>query len=142
MTKRKTALPATDSPAGPRSGRGVRGLRAQASGVAAEAACCDALRRDGWAILGQRVRTPAGEVDIVAERAGLLAIVEVKHRPVLAEAAAAVSTRQRARLLLAGDILLGEHPDWGREGVRFDVMVVDAAGVVRRIADAFRHEAV
>jgi hypothetical protein len=32
-------------------------------------------------------------------------------------------------------------PDWGRRGVRFDVLVVDAAGEVRRIADAFRQDA-
>jgi putative endonuclease len=98
------------------------------------------LRADGWDILGQRVRTAAGEVDVIAEKAGLLAIVEVKHRPSLAGAAAALSVRQRGRLLLATEILLAEHPDWGREGVRFDVMLVDGAGVVRRIADAFRLE--
>jgi len=35
---------------------------------------------------------------------------------------------------------LAEHPDWVREGMRFDLLVVDHAGTVRRIADAFRHE--
>lgn len=80
----------------------------------------------------------AGEVDVVAERDGLLAIVEVKHRPSLADAAAALSVRQRNRLLMAAEILLGENPEWGRQGVRFDVVVIDAAGTIRRIADAFR----
>ena len=117
-----------------------RGRRAQASGLRAEASACAALRADGWDILGQRVRTAAGEVDVIAEKAGLLAIVEVKHRPSLAGAAAALSVRQRGRLLLAAEILLAEHPDWGREGVRFDVMLVDGAGVARRIVDAFRLE--
>jgi putative endonuclease len=36
---------------------------------------------------------------------------------------------------------LAENPGWGREGVRFDVLLVDAARTVRRIADAFRQEA-
>ena len=118
----------------------VRGLRAQASGLHAEAACCEALVAEGWTILGRRLRTMAGEVDLVAERGGLLAIIEVKHRPSLAAAAGAVSARQRARLLAAGEILLAAHPDWGREGVRFDVMVVDKELRVRRVVDAFRQE--
>jgi putative endonuclease len=99
-----------------------------------------ALRGDGWTVLGQRLRTPAGEIDIVSDRAGLLAIVEVKRRATLAEAAFALSARQQARLMAAAEILLAAHPDWGHAGVRFDVMLVDAAGRVRRIADAFRAE--
>jgi putative endonuclease len=106
----------------------------------AEAAARAALEADGWAILAERLRTAAGEIDLVAERDGLLAIIEVKHRPGLSEAAYALGARQRARLLTAGEIVLGEHPAWGRAGVRFDVIVVDGAGVVRRIADAFRAE--
>jgi putative endonuclease len=108
--------------------------------VDAEAAACAALERDGWTIHARRLRTSAGEVDVVAERNGLLAMVEVKARPRLADAAAALTPRQCARLLAAADIILAEHPDWGANGVRFDVLVVDAAGRVRRITDAFRLE--
>jgi putative endonuclease len=108
--------------------------------VAAEQAACAALERDGWTILGRRLRTKAGEIDIAAERDGLLALVEVKRRPTLAGGAAALGARQQARLIAAAEILLGEHPDWGSAGTRFDVLVVDAAGTVRRIADAFRVE--
>jgi putative endonuclease len=120
------------------SARQYRGQRAQARGITAEAAAAAALQRDGWAILAQRLRTEAGEIDLLAERAGMLAIVEVKARPNLADAAAAVSPRQRTRLLAAADIILADHPDWGSAGVRFDVLLVDAIGRVRRIADAFR----
>ncbi len=127
-----------DSPVS--SPRARRGGRAHASGMRAEAAACAALRLDGWEILGQRLRTPAGEVDVAAEKDGLLALVEVKHRPTLAGAVAALSPRQRARLLAAAEILLATNPAWGRNGVRFDVMLVDAAGTVRRVADAFRLE--
>lgn len=117
-----------------------RGGRCYARGLAAERAACAALERDGWAILLRRLRTEAGEIDVVAERDGLLAIVEVKARPTLAGAAAALSPRQRARLLAAAEIVLGQHPAWGVNGVRFDLLLVDAAGRVRRIADAFRLE--
>ena len=122
------------------STRSERGTRAQGRGVDAEALACAALERDGWTVLARRLRTDAGEVDVVAERDGLLTIVEVKARPTLAEAAAALSPRQRARLLAAAEQLLAEHPHWGARGVRFDVLLVDAAGAVRRIVDAFRLE--
>jgi putative endonuclease len=118
--------------------RRQRGRAAHASGIAAEDAACAAVIADGWTVLGRRMRTKAGEVDAVAEKAGMLAIIEVKSRPTLAEAAVALSVRQRTRLLGACEIILGEHPDWGVNGVRFDVLLVDAAGRVRRIADAFR----
>ena len=96
------------------------------------------IEAEGWRILGQRLRTAAGEIDLAAERDGLLVLIEVKARPSLVEAAFALTDRQRRRLEAACDILLAEHPDWGVEGVRFDLFVVDRAGRMRRIADAFR----
>ena len=109
-----------------------------ALGVAAEQHACAALAADGWSILGRRMRTKAGEVDAVAEKDGLVAFVEVKSRPTLAMAAEALGPRQQRRLIAAAEILLGEHPHWGQQGVRFDVVLVDRQSRVRRIADAFR----
>jgi putative endonuclease len=120
------------------SARRQRGQTAYANGLAAEEAACQALVADGWTIHARRLRTKAGEVDAVAEKAGILAIVEVKARPTLAAAATALTPKQRSRLLGACDIILGEHPDWGANGARFDILVVDQRGLVRRIADAFR----
>lgn len=109
-----------------------------AIGVRAEDIACAALRDRGWEIRARRLRTKAGEVDIIAEKDGLLSIVEVKARPTLAEAACALTQRQQARLLAACEIVLAEHPDWGVNGARCDIIVVDPAGRVRRIVDAFR----
>lgn len=120
--------------------RAQLGRAAHARGVAAEAAAGAALERDGWTVLARRLRTAAGEIDLVAEKAGLLALIEVKARPALADAAMALGPRQRARLLAAAELVLADNPGWGAAGVRFDVMLVDAAGQVRRVADAFRQE--
>ncbi len=120
--------------------RRARGQAAALRGRAAEDAAALALERDGWTVLGRRLRTEAGEVDLAAERDGLLALVEVKARPDLATAATALQPRQQARLLAAAELLLARNPEWGRAGVRFDLLLVDAAGRVRRIADAFRAE--
>ncbi|MBP0466029.1 YraN family protein [Roseomonas sp. PWR1] len=123
---------------GDRTRRLIRGRRAQAAGLDAEAIAAAALAREGWAVLARRARTPAGEIDMVAERDGLLAFVEVKARPSLSEAALALGARQRARLLAAAECWLAAHPGHGAAGMRFDVVIVAADGTARRIADAFR----
>ncbi len=123
-----------------RTVRARRGGRAHADGHDAESIACAALERDGWQVLARRLRTALGEIDVVAERDGLLAFVEVKSRPTLFAAAHALAPRQQARLLAAAEIVLSEQPGWGRAGIRLDLIVVDAGGAVRRIADAFRRE--
>jgi putative endonuclease len=118
--------------------RRQRGLRAEIRGRDAVAIGAEALAAEGWTILGRRLRTPAGELDLVVERDGLLAFVEVKARPSLHEAAYALGAAQRRRLAAAADSWLAQHPGHGAAGIRFDVLVVAADGTVRRIADAFR----
>lgn len=120
--------------------RPARGRAAQRLGLSAEAAASAALEAAGWTVKVRRHRTAAGEIDLIAERAGLLAFVEVKARPTLADAAWSLGPKQRARLLAAAEIVIAEHPEWGPAGIRFDVLLVDAAGAVRRIEDAFRLE--
>ena len=120
--------------------RHTRGRAAQARGARAEQAAKAALVYYGWQILGERVRTPAGEIDIVAERDGICSFVEVKARPTLYEAAYALTERQQKRLLAAGEILLAENPHWARAGARHDLILVDANLNVRRVQDAFRPE--
>lgn len=93
---------------------------------------------EGWHVLARRARTKAGELDLVAEREGLLAFIEVKARATLADAAWALRPAQRARLLAGADAWLAGNPGHGAAGIRFDVMLVDPAGRVRRVADAFR----
>ncbi len=99
-----------------------------------------ALVRDGFVILGRRLRTTLGEIDVVAATGELLVFAEVKRRADLGRAAAALGTRQQARLLAAAECLLAANPDWSRNAIRFDVLLVDGAGRVRRVADAFRQE--
>jgi putative endonuclease len=120
------------------SPRPERGFRAEAAGRAAEALAEAALVADGWVVLGRRVRTPGGELDLVLECEGLLAFVEVKARASLREAAFSLQPRQRARLVMAAECWLAENPGHGAAGMRFDVLLVAADGSVRRIKDAFR----
>jgi putative endonuclease len=111
---------------------------AEARGRSAEDRVAERLEGEGWQILGRRVRTVAGEIDLIAEREGLLAFIEVKARPQLAEAAHALGPRQRRRLLAAAEVWLVDHGSHGAAGIRFDVVLLDSEGRMRRIADAFR----
>lgn len=110
-------------------------------GRAAEARATAALEAEGWRVLARRARTGLGELDVVAEREGLLAFIEVKARPTLTDAAFALGAAQQRRLAAAAEAWMAANPGHGAAGVRFDLLLVDAAGAVRRIVDAFRPEA-
>jgi len=110
---------------------------AERRGLHAESRAAAALEERGWTILARRVRTPAGELDLVAEREGLLAFVEVKARASLAEAAFSITPRQRARIVAAATIWLADHPGHGEAGIRFDAILIALEGM-RRVRDAFR----
>ena len=116
----------------------ARRRAAQALGRGAEDLVAEQLLAAGYTILAQRLRTKAGEIDLVAADARRLIFVEVKARPCFTEAAYAVSARQQARLLAAAGVALAMHPEWAREEMRFDVALV-AGGAVQMIEDAIRY---
>lgn len=67
------------------------------------------LARKGFRVLLRNVRTPAGEVDIVAERLGVLYFVEVKARTLGGPAGRpeeALTPRKLARVANAADSIL------------------------------------
>jgi len=99
-------------------------LAAERRGHRAETLCCWLLRLKGYRILDRRVRTPMGEIDILARRGGVLAVVEVKARPSRAAAAESVSPRQRHRLGRAARWVLAARPGLSALSLRFDAMLV------------------
>lgn len=115
----------------------------QALGKLGESLACEALGRQGYAILATRYRTRFGEIDIIAEHAGVLVFVEVKTRRSSAHGSAvdAVSPVKRRRVAaMALDYLA-----WaGRleAPCRFDVVAIDGIGThrmaLRIIRDAWQ----
>jgi putative endonuclease len=55
-------------------------LQAEKRGRQAERICAWWLRLKGRKILARRVRTPLGEIDLIARRGAMIAFVEVKAR--------------------------------------------------------------
>lgn len=111
---------------------------AERFGRRAEAVCRLALRLGGYRVVSVRERTPLGEIDIVARRGGILAIVEVKARRDAGAATVALSERQRRRLARAAAAFLARHPELAPLSVRFDVMLVSPWRWPRHLADAWR----
>jgi putative endonuclease len=83
-----------------------------------------ALLARGYRILGRRVRTPHGEIDLIAVRGRRLAFVEVKRRATRAEAEAALSTRQAGRMARAAEFWVSRHAAFREHDRGLDAMLV------------------
>ncbi|NJC32987.1 putative endonuclease [Sphingomonas jejuensis] len=96
---------------------------AERRGRAGETAAAWWLRLKGWTILDRRVRTPLGEVDLIARRAGLVAFVEVKTRATGAELDLAIDHRRLSRVAAATEMLAHRYAAPG-DDIRIDVVLI------------------
>ncbi|HAJ20886.1 MAG TPA: hypothetical protein DCL95_12655, partial [Rhodospirillaceae bacterium] len=71
---------------------------AEAGGRRAEALAVLWLRLKGYQILDRRLKTPVGELDLIARRGKVICFVEVKARNTRDAALDALGTRQRRRI--------------------------------------------
>ena len=96
------------------------------------------LRLKGYRILARNFRSGAGEIDLIARRGGVLALVEVKTRGDLVSAGEALGPRQQARIARAGEVFLQQRPHLTGLAVRFDVILVAPGRLPRHLRDAWR----
>lgn len=75
-------------------------------GLDAEAQAADFLRSQGWIVLAERLRTIAGEIDVLAWDGEMLVIVEVKARNTQAEGLFSITPAKRRRLERAAEAVL------------------------------------
>ena len=112
--------------------------KAEQAGRWAEAVAALLLRLKGYRIIGQRQRGPLGEIDIIARRGRVLALVEVKQRASRTAALEAVSPRQQARIARAAALLEVRHPEFASLDRRFDVVLVTPWRLPVHVMDAWR----
>ncbi|HEY5597871.1 MAG TPA: YraN family protein [Kiloniellales bacterium] len=98
------------------------------------------LRLKGYRILARGFRVPVGEIDLIARRGRTLALVEVKARPDLATAHAAIGPRQRRRVARAAASFLQRNPALAECDVRFDVVLLAPGRRPRHLAGAWRSD--
>jgi putative endonuclease len=117
---------------------GARGV-----GQRGEIAAVAALRRRGYEVIERNFRTPAGEIDVIAEEGGVLCFIEVKWRRTaeLGHPAEAVTPEKRRRLARAAEWYLAREDRRGSI-CRFDVVAIlavdDDDPLVEIYPDAFR----
>ena len=96
------------------------------------------LTLKGYRILGERVRTPVGEIDLIAARGRLIAFIEVKAHKHLEAALGAVTPASRTRIARAASLWVGQTPSAQDKDWRFDVILVRPPLTLRHIRDAWR----
>lgn len=117
--------------------RQVRGAAARRLGRRAEVWAALWLMAKGYRILGFRLATPLGEIDLLAQRGKVLAVVEVKQRTTIEDALDAVTPTQRERLRRAA-----AHVSTHRAGlrdlfVRLDLIALAPGRAPRHLPDAW-----
>ncbi len=119
-------------------GRQARGALARRTGRRAEWLVALWLMAKGYRLLGFRLRTPQGEIDILARKSGIVAVIEVKRRTAVDVARNAVTWRQRDRLRRAAESLTVRRPDLTGLPIRLDLIALAPGRWPQHIHDAWR----
>ncbi len=93
------------------------------------------LRLKGWRIVAQRIKTPRGEIDLIARRGRVVAFVEVKWRARAAELDFAIDEYRLRRVAAAAEAVAPRYakPD---DEQRIDVVLLAPGRWPRHMANA------
>lgn len=97
--------------------------QAEKRGRRGEAIAAWWLRFHGWRIVGERVKTPRGEVDLIARRGNTIAFIEVKARTKAFDLTTAIDAYRLRRVAAAAEILLPKYGGFA-ENMQIDVILV------------------
>ncbi len=111
--------------------------RAEKRGRRSESLAALLLMLKGYRILGRRVKTHAGEIDLVARRLlGPVCFIEVKARASERSAVESISPQQKQRIMRAASLYVGARPRLAQCPMRYDIVTV--APYPRHYPDAWR----
>ena len=111
--------------------------KAQRYGHFSEALAAFALRLKGYKILERNYKTKSGEIDIIARKKDLVAIIEVKARRDLSASLDAVGYQSRQRIKSAANWWLAGRKDAHLISLRFDIIAVQPWKWPTHLEDAF-----
>lgn len=114
--------------------------RAERLGRIAEWLCCLVLWLKGYRILATRLRLPMGEIDIIAAKRNVLAVVEVKARRNMVLALSSLPRTSWRRRYAAISQYVAHRPHLGHYAIRFDLMAVLPRRLPRHVKDVWRAE--
>ena len=90
-----------------------------------------------YRIVARRVKTPVGEIDLIARRGATTVFVEVKARSFSHQEAEAMGVVNRRRIVHAAEAWLARHPAFANTPLRFDVIFLAPFAWPRHIVNAF-----
>lgn len=93
------------------------------------------LRLTGWRVLARRIKTPRGEIDLIARRGRVVAFVEVKWRATNAELDFAIDPYRLRRVVAAAEAIAHRYVRSG-DDQRVDVLLLAPGRWPRRIENA------
>tara|TARA_R110000868_G_scaffold13223_4_gene62085 strand:+ start:1038 stop:1469 length:432 start_codon:yes stop_codon:yes gene_type:complete len=134
----RAAISAPRDPKQKNPARVTRGRANYVSGLRAETLAALWLWLRFYRIVGRRVKTRSGEIDLIARRGGVLVFVEVKARADFDAAAESLGAHQQARLARAADLYVAARPALQALDMRFDVILITPRHLPRHIIDAWR----
>lgn len=91
----------------------------------------------GYRLLGWRVKTPLGEIDLIVRRGRSTVFVEVKAHRSWIDGANAVSRRKAERIVAAAHCWMGGRPARTNEDYRFDILLMSAYHWPKHLPNAF-----
>ena len=109
-------------------------------GISAESKAVELLESEGYIVLGRRIRTKYGELDIVAKRGFDVVAVEVKQRKNMADSLECISAKQKSRISNAFLSIISQRNEVF-ENYRIDVICLDSLGQIEHLENAFDIEA-
>jgi putative endonuclease len=117
----------------------VSGRREQAErrGRRGETLAAWYLRLKGWGIVARRVKTPRGEIDLIARRGSTVAFVEVKWRRTEADLALAIDAYRLRRVAAAAEAVAHRFAR-ANDITRIDVLLLAPGRWPRHIANAWQ----
>ena len=95
------------------------------------------LRLQGWRIVARRVKTPRGEIDLIARRGRTVAFVEVKWRATDAELALAIDEYRLRRVAAAAEAVAHRYSR-SEDTIRIDVLLLAPGRWPRHIVNAWQ----
>jgi putative endonuclease len=125
------------TPRSPSKPKSPERLAAERSGRSGEALAAWYLRIKGYRIRAARVKTPVGEIDLVAERFGTTVFVEVKRRARNDSALEAFGAVNEKRIVRAAEYYVARHPALAAKPLRFDVIFLAPRAWPRHVVNAF-----
>lgn len=112
--------------------------QAEARGRRAETLAALFLQMKFYRILDRRVKTPVGEVDLIAQRGGVLAFIEVKQRNSLELCQSAVPPQAWQRISAAGASWAARHSSLAQLDWRYDLIGVIPGRLPLHLRDFWR----